>query len=235
MSTYRRKNDTRLRKKPAAKKAAKKKAGLAPIPQKSLMAKASMGKSVGFPKTKSVVMKYVDVVNVNTVVGALGKQKFVANGIFDPNFTGGGHQPYTHDQWNLFYNHYRVTKSRIKVTTVGNGVLPMIIGIYLSDDTVALSGIEELLESGRGPYQILPSDASSTRTLYADFDNSFFGPDVDPGATTGAMNSTNPTENAIFNVYAKTLNSTAESPTTTFLIEIDYHVTLMEPKDLTGS
>lgn len=37
------------------------------------------------------------------------------NGIFDPDFTGTGHQPYGYDQWKTFYNKSTVFASSIKV------------------------------------------------------------------------------------------------------------------------
>jgi len=47
--------------------------------------------------------------------GSYSTYCFRANSLFDPDFTGGGHQPYGHDQLMEFYNYNRVKSSNIKV------------------------------------------------------------------------------------------------------------------------
>lgn len=238
-TTYRRKYDRRYKSKAVTrkKKVARKKKGLAPLPQRDYMAKAEIGKSIGFPKSKSTVMKYVDRVPITNTLGALNGYKFRANGVWDANYTSTGHQPYTFDQWSLFYNHYLVTKSRIKVTAVGNNLAPIIIGIYLSDDATILGNVEGLVESGRGSSAVLPLDVSSKVILYADYDaKQFFNKNADISEI-GADVTSDPAEEAIFSVWSECLNQAGitESPETLFLIEIDYHVTFYEPKDLATS
>lgn len=42
-------------------------------------------------------------------------QIMCGNGIYDPNVTGGGHQPLYRDQYTLLYNKYRVVSSKIYI------------------------------------------------------------------------------------------------------------------------
>jgi len=43
-----------------------------------------------------------------------GSRVFSMNSIYDPNVTGGGHQPLGYDQWGSFYQQYEVKSSKIK-------------------------------------------------------------------------------------------------------------------------
>lgn len=57
-------------------------------------------------------MKYAETINTNS----LGHYTFLLNSIYDPNFTGVGHQPYGHDTFSALYNRYRVISCSFKVT-----------------------------------------------------------------------------------------------------------------------
>lgn len=225
-------------KKIVAKKRTRKKKGEAPLPQTDMMAQATMGKSIGFPSNKKVILKYVERFPLESSAGVLGTYQFVCNGLYDPNITASGHQPYGRDQWALFYNHYRVTHSRIKVTAVHTApsAPAMVVGLYTSDDISILSNSIGLIESGRDNHFILNNDTSSKKSIYADFSAyQFFGKDKSKYLTNAAVG-TNPGEIAVFTVWAQSLDSVGiASPTADFLVEIDYHVVFMEPKDLLQS
>jgi len=45
-----------------------------------------------------------------------GVHVFKMNSIFDPDYTGGGHQPAFHDRWALLYKHYRVLRCSFHIT-----------------------------------------------------------------------------------------------------------------------
>lgn len=67
----------------------------------------------GFPLNKIVRMRYVQTIVPD--ISADGHYAFRANGIYDPDFTGTGHQPMGYDQWNQFYKRYIVIGSRCRV------------------------------------------------------------------------------------------------------------------------
>lgn len=55
-----------------------------------------------------VKLKYVDIIPWAVSAGATAGQSFNMNSIFDPDQTGGGHQPYGYDQLAALFAHYRV-------------------------------------------------------------------------------------------------------------------------------
>lgn len=69
----------------------------------------------GFPRSKLVRMRYVEsvVIDPGSVVPIL--YEFNCNNIFDPNRTGTGHQPRSHDQWSEVYGRYNVVSSKCYV------------------------------------------------------------------------------------------------------------------------
>lgn len=71
----------------------------------------------GFPDRVSTKMIYGDVVQLN-LTGAQGFNywTFRLNSLFDPDYTGVGHQPQWFDQYASVYKNYRVKGSKITVT-----------------------------------------------------------------------------------------------------------------------
>ncbi len=81
------------------------------------------------PDSAMIPFKYVQTATLVNVAGA-GTIVMRMNSIFDPNQTGGGHQPAGHDQWANFYSHYEVLSSSIKAVAFPPDVNPcrLIIG-----------------------------------------------------------------------------------------------------------
>lgn len=62
----------------------------------------------GLPAALNTKLAYGDVITLVPTSGSVGQYIFRANSIFDPDFTGTGHQPRLHDQFSPLYNSYRV-------------------------------------------------------------------------------------------------------------------------------
>lgn len=107
------------------------------------------------PMARTVTLKYVQAVQLDSASGALSYQYFRANSIYDPDYTGVGHQPLGYDQWAVFYKYYTVTSSYMRARGAptfpsGTTTYPIVAGIYLDDDTSGSPGQwEALLEQGR--------------------------------------------------------------------------------------
>lgn len=68
-----------------------------------------------FPNTKTVALRYVENFTLDASATATAVQVFTANSIFDPNYTGGGHQPMFRDNYAALYSNYRVNYATITV------------------------------------------------------------------------------------------------------------------------
>lgn len=72
----------------------------------------------GFPDAIFVKLKYTQRLAQTHAAGVGAEQVFRGNSIFDPDLTGGGHQPYGFDQWSNFYSYYTVYGSSCKVQLI---------------------------------------------------------------------------------------------------------------------
>lgn len=71
--------------------------------------------------TRKTILKYVYMDSKVSGGAVTGVQAFRLNGIFDPDFTGVGAQPYLRDQWATLYNFYQVDKAVIRITGNSTG------------------------------------------------------------------------------------------------------------------
>ncbi len=111
------------------------------------------------PNTRLVKHRYIDndVYLNSTSGGSPASYIFSANGMFDPDITGVGHQPLAFDEMTTLYNHYTVVGCKITYTIVSqdNGYAH-VVAVKLSTDTTPTSDMENLLENGKCRWAILP-------------------------------------------------------------------------------
>jgi len=80
-----------------------------------VITKKGVGKS-GIPDRMMVKMVYADVIRLSQAVTSFDIHTFRASDLFDPDFSGGGHQPRGYDQWASFYGKTMVHACKIKAT-----------------------------------------------------------------------------------------------------------------------
>lgn len=188
-------------------------------------------------------LKYVETITLDPA--ALSNQTYVfsANGVYDPNITGAGHQPYGFDQLITMYNHYHVVGSRINVKMATNGGLSFYTGILLRDTATAnsvLYGTNYLLEQPNSSFKLCPYGNSgggivslrksfSTKKFFktkAVLENSLFRGD----------STTNPAEGAFYHVIITPFNDAADNvPAQSMTVTIEYIVVFTEPRMLVPS
>ncbi len=200
-----------------------------------------------FPISKRQTgMKYYEHgVSVTAAVGQAGTYFFSANGAYDPNVTGVGHQPMGFDQMMLMYEQYCVIKSRISVTFITGGASAR-VAIYVSPDAVALTNPQQLVENGLLVTQVIDGNAASAGTgnrictLTASVDcTKYFGRGPNPRdmINDSALNGTaasNPTEQVYFGVAVWNYY-TGEANTCYFDALVEYDLVFNEPRKLTVS
>lgn len=67
----------------------------------------------GFPTRKTVALRYVEDFSLNPGDASTVVQVFRANSLYDPNYTGGGHQPMFFDNYSNLYGKYKVNYATI--------------------------------------------------------------------------------------------------------------------------
>ncbi len=166
--------------------------------------------------------------------GVVQVARFSANGLFDPNNTGGGHQPRGFDQLIAMYDHFVVIGSKmtcifcpdnITVNAPGN-----VMGITLRDDTSEESTLDGYLESSYTVYDFLPQDASSKLKLIMPVNpNKFLGRShpLSDSQLKGSV-SANPAEQCFYHIWGAPPQSTDSNPVLV-VVTIEYDVIFLEP------
>lgn len=187
-------------------------------------------RTIGFPLSKVVKMKYNTSIRLSPALGATANHYFSCNSIFDPDRTGVGHQPYTHDTWATIYQHYKVIKASIKVVGTVTTNTPAIIGVRLNDDITGGVGFDEVLESGKSNYRVL-GDTSTVGRLSRGFNSYKHFPGAGKQDIQAQFGS-NPSEEAFFQLFGRHLNSTATGSNIDCVVTITYTVKMWELQDL---
>lgn len=78
-----------------------------------------VGRTLGaFPIRKTVALRYVQTISLNATASSTVVNVFRANSIFDPDYTGAGHQPMFHDLYSQIYDSYKVNYSTIRAVAL---------------------------------------------------------------------------------------------------------------------
>jgi len=67
-----------------------------------------------------VKLNYTENIRLDTLLGSIGSYVYRINDLFDPNFSGTGHQPYFRDQMYALYNYGKVLSASIKCNILTN-------------------------------------------------------------------------------------------------------------------
>lgn len=88
--------------------------------------------------------------NLNFAAGAgLNTYLFNSNNMYDPNYTGTGHQPRGWDQITPYYKYYRVVSVTMQVKATWNGIADSVfyVGVFLdADTTISTTTYQDMLE-----------------------------------------------------------------------------------------
>lgn len=110
-----------------------------------------------FPQRFICKMKYA--ADVQTT--ASGRYVFNLNSLFDPDQTGGGHQPYGYDNLTAIYKKYRVISCGWRITTTSATSVPIQLGTMPTNAGILPVNFAELKEQPRSRYVIQNPGANS--------------------------------------------------------------------------
>lgn len=206
------------------------------------MRSLSVGRMYALPRTLRTTMRYYEYsAALNPGAGGVADQYvFSANGLYDPNITGVGHQPAGFDQLMSFYDHFTVVSSKITVdfqnTDSSNEA---IVFLAVRDASTAIgSNLTGNVENGACDIQFLTARGNSRSTARMTMPcnvGSYLGRKTvldDPELKGNA--SANPSEQVYFLLGAWP-NSSTDSGIVGFHCIIDYDVIFHERKPIASS
>lgn len=180
-------------------------------------------------------LRYVQDVQLTSTAGAPGFYQFRANSLYDPDYTGTGHQPMRFDQMAAIYADYCVVGSKINVKHVGNGLTNVAqkLVVYLNDTHLtSLLYVNDLIEQGRCKYICTNDNSAKHRdSVSLGFSaKKFFGVTniKDNILHIGAPVDQNPTDQAIFIIANQPLDGSSTC-SIWVTVTIDYLVWFSQP------
>lgn len=166
---------------------------------------------------------------------ALGNYVFYANSLYDPDWTGLGHQPRGFDQMMLFFDHYVVIGAKIRVTIHnGDDIGPAVTASLCLRDDSPIPDVLTIMETPGVQVRTLGPNGGGKdiATLVQTFSaKKFFKRKVMGDDQLFGTASTNPLEGAFFILhlnYDNTLGAIAKP--CEISIDIDYTAIFTEPK-----
>jgi len=195
------------------------------------------------PKRMLVKARYCDAIVLNAPNSGTAHHTFCANGIFDPDQTGTGHQPLGHDQWSQFYEKYTVLGSKITAEFISaeNGSTAVgTVGISLTENTAFSPSLTELRERGDNCWGMLGSfdGKNASRKLsktcsvkkWKGIKNL-----LNEDRLMGECTSANPAEQLHFQVWQSAVRGTDDPGACEVLITLEYIIMYHTPIQVSGS
>lgn len=191
----------------------------------------------GFPNSIITKMRYCDTIVHISTTGSLATNVFQANGIFDPDVSGAGHQPLYRDTYAAIYDQYVVIGSKIKMVIMPKTLgIPVIAGIVTDDDSTLSTTLSTRMEQNNSIWAgVANGEAAEPTVLTATFEPlMYFGVDAkDDGTSTTAVGA-DPTESIVYGCYITAVDGVT-SVTCHVAYEIEYTVKFSELKTPTQS
>ena len=203
--------------------------------------------TVGFPKTMTVKMRYVQEISIDPVVNTVTTTQFLCNSIFDPWWTVGGHQPMGHDEYAALYSNYYVTASKIwcrpnpKDTNAHIGGLWNIVRQDKPDTYAGFGWAQVLEQQSVNPYGFVPYAGSLQQQGHAKPKRSSFNArrqykvkDLLAYEDGGAIFGASPVQQPAWAIMTVPVNAN-DAAAFTFEVIIEYTVLLTKPKIMSVS
>lgn len=108
------------------------------------------------PRFQRRKLIYVDnILSPDPGVGSAVSHVYRLNSLFDPDFTGAGHQPMGFDQMASLYNTYRVYSVSFRVTFRNTNANRAIVGLMVSQDSFLPISVNQNQELPRNRWRVL--------------------------------------------------------------------------------
>lgn len=163
------------------------------------------------------------------------------NGMYDPDLTGGGHQPMYYDEMYALYAHHTVIGSKITVTAQGGitslGSLPIMF-IARDVDTTVPTDLGDIVEqtNSKVKWRQMKVDGTMTKVTntWSIYKDCSVKDPMDARNDWGAVGNTNPLKQYFFHVGYGALDASDVSGIK-IIVQIDYTCIWTDPVDTGGS
>lgn len=178
-------------------------------------------------------LKYAETVYIN----AAGPQayRWSLNSLWDPNYTGIGHQPHGFDQLAALYNRYRVIKCNYAINAVDQSGQYITVAALPANQQVNAITLSEMRENPRCRYMTQAPNAAMKTLKGSVYLPSLVGRNKAQYMADDHYQSevtTSPFEAALLNVYVQRLDEGLNVINVPFVITLTYTVEFFDVKNL---
>ena len=184
-------------------------------------------------------LRYSTNFQLTSTAGAVASYVFAANGLYDPDITGTGHQPMGFDEMMLYYNHYCVTNASIQVVLKSVSGTKLTACIRQDGAATPLTTIDRIVEVGGAVIEYLEFSTTfgATKRLQLAVDiarlQGINRKALTADSTLRGTIAANPAELTYFHV--QTWDAAAQTGSINVDVIIDFVSVFMEPRDITSS
>lgn len=184
-------------------------------------------------------LRYSTNFQLASTAGAVTTWVFAANGLYDPDVTGTGHQPMGFDEMMLYYNHFCVLSCKIQCIFKAASATKMTVCVRQDGSATPITTIDRIVEVGGAAIEYLEVAATSnaTKRLEAAVDiarlQGIPRSALVADSTLRGNIAANPTELTYFHVA--TWDAAAQTGTVNVDCVLDFVAMFLEPRDITES
>lgn len=178
-------------------------------------------------------LTYCDTYALDPGLSTAAVQVFTANGLYDPDITGIGHQPAGYDQYMALYDEYLVTKSWIKVSFYNTDTTnTQVVGLGFLDFATTSADFRKYVEQGNFKWASIDTSKSGqafcTITHELDMRKCSTQDIFNEDNFTGKAGS-NPSDTHYWHVVAAAGDLSTNSSPVRCIVEIQYEVYFRDP------
>jgi len=191
-----------------------------------------------FPLQIQNTLVYNESVLFTVTLGAMQTWSFRANGMYDPNNTGTGHQPLYYDQLKEIYNHWVVIKSKatFRFTCPSTGDKSLQIATCVDDDTaIVVTNPAFVAERKGAKFSMWNPAAGNPAPVHVAYYNAaaMFAGDPLSDQNQQGLAGSDPLEQALFHVCISDADATSFNMQVN--VQIEYDVVWSEIKSVSSS
>lgn len=209
--------------------------------QRTTRNRTSVPAGLGFPKRMLMTNRYCETGTLTTGgSGSLVTYNYRANSLYDPNQTGGGHQPMYFDQMMSIYNHWICIGSKITITwaqmpdTAGSRP-PVTVGVFLNDDSTVSPSFNGILEQTIASKRTMTQNSGNSCVTTCKFSaKKVFGGSVLADADLQGTVTSGCAEEQMYTLFVDS-GASLTPCTVMYRVQIDYITVYRELKDNIGS
>lgn len=172
-------------------------------------------------------------ISINPAIASAGSYVFAANGLFDVNISGVGHQPAGFDQYMALYNEYVVLGSTIKVEFSNSDANNLaLVGVFLEDFSTGSTDWREYVENGNGVWHTadkLGTGAAIVRLNHRADIRKFSRQNVIDEDGFAGTSATNPDDTHFYHCVVAPSDAAADNGTVVLNVEIRFDVIFRDP------